>query len=233
MPYIGRQVDALARERLRAGGTLLIVGDPLSGASRTCFEALRAVWGRAVLLGSEESEPASAELSALWLDDLGSRLPHAPIVDRLDALAHRTRLRIAATITAVDHALWSPLLPELFTRLGPPVRLSRLLAPDEANRAATLLPDRDLSHGIPAALGAPAEALQRWSRTADCPFEPTGIACRLGEAVRRACLELAAMGVAGPIPLDAVRVLALGSGRRVPGRSAAPGRRAPRSSRRR
>jgi hypothetical protein len=76
--YVPRDVDGGLRERLAAGGFVLLVGDSTAGKTRAAFEAMAATLPKHVLVcpSSRESvsvavtQAAQARRCVLWLDDL-------------------------------------------------------------------------------------------------------------------------------------------------------------------
>ncbi|WP_225793641.1 tetratricopeptide repeat protein [Streptomyces aculeolatus] len=76
--YVGRDIDAELRERLAAGGFVLLIGDSTAGKSRAAYEAMRAVLPHHVLIAPRDRAALPAALAraaemkrcVLWLSDL-------------------------------------------------------------------------------------------------------------------------------------------------------------------
>ena len=76
--YIPRDVDGELRERLAAGGFVLLVGDSTAGKSRTAFEAVSGTLAGHVLICPSGRDAIAAAVGraalerrcVLWLDDL-------------------------------------------------------------------------------------------------------------------------------------------------------------------
>src|SRR3984957_16390183 len=113
--YVPRDVDARLRERLAAGGFVLVVGDSTAGKTRAAFEAMAATLPKHVLVcpsgraaGSVEAvQAASSRPCVLWLDDLerflGSGGLTAAQLGRLIIGAGHHRV-ILATLRAAEEA---------------------------------------------------------------------------------------------------------------------------------
>jgi tetratricopeptide (TPR) repeat protein len=199
-PYVRRAADHLARKRLRKQGTLLLVGEPASGVSRTAFEAAVDVWPHLLLVAPDPSR-SDAPRHALEHLDLLDRLPRRGAVlwlDRIDrwlpdglpaGLLRRCReefgVRIVATISARRYAESAAMCPELFAEFGElgPV-LGRLPTEQERHEAHDLYPGVDFSEGIATAFTATGFLLATLrSGYGDCPFEPSEVECPLARAV--------------------------------------------------
>ena len=80
--YVPRDFDAVLRQRLAAGGFVLLVGDSTAGKSRAAFEALAAMLAGHLLICPANRDAvvvaitraAQARRCVLWLDDLESYL---------------------------------------------------------------------------------------------------------------------------------------------------------------
>jgi hypothetical protein len=113
--YVPRDVDGGLRERLAAGGFVLLVGDSTAGKTRAAFEAMAATLPKHVLVcpSSRESvsvavtQAAQARRCVLWLDDLerflGSGGLTAAQLGRLIIGAGQNRV-ILATLRAAEEA---------------------------------------------------------------------------------------------------------------------------------
>ncbi|WP_129308738.1 sel1 repeat family protein [Streptomyces sp. L2] len=111
-PYVAREADAGLAERVRAGGPVVVTGEPLAGKSRTAWEALRAVLPPtarvyapspgADLSGLPDAVRGRPGRYALWLDELDGYLGE----HGLDAglLAQLAALRVPVVATMSDEA---------------------------------------------------------------------------------------------------------------------------------
>ena len=80
--YIPRDADTELRERLAAGGFVLLIGDSTAGKTRAAFEAIRGPLADHVLISPAAREAVAAAVGAaarelrcvLWLDDLETYL---------------------------------------------------------------------------------------------------------------------------------------------------------------
>ncbi|MFF4991165.1 tetratricopeptide repeat protein [Streptosporangium saharense] len=76
--YVPRDIDDQVRERLAAGGFVLLVGDSTAGKSRTAYEAVRATLPDHVLIAPHDRTALAAAIehtvragrAVLWLSDL-------------------------------------------------------------------------------------------------------------------------------------------------------------------
>jgi tetratricopeptide (TPR) repeat protein len=114
--YIPRDLDGELRERLAAGGFVLLVGDSTAGKTRMAFEAMQATLPGHTLVApvgvdaipAAVSQAAEARRCVLWLDDLGRFLGPGGIsaaqVGRLLRGGGNHRV-IVATIRAAEEAL--------------------------------------------------------------------------------------------------------------------------------
>src|SRR5262249_16226062 len=76
--YVPRDVDGELRERLAAGGFVLLEGDSTAGKSRAAFEAIRAMLSSHVLISPARLDAIAAAVDraaaerrcVLWLDEL-------------------------------------------------------------------------------------------------------------------------------------------------------------------
>jgi hypothetical protein len=59
-PYVGRDADQEYKKRLRAHGSVLLIGEPASGVTRTAFEAVAAVWPRLRVVAPDPDRPDAA-----------------------------------------------------------------------------------------------------------------------------------------------------------------------------
>ena len=80
--YVPRDMDAQLRERLAAGGFVLLIGDSTAGKTRAAFEAVRGTLADHVLIRPSARDAVSAAAAraarerrcVLWLDDLETYL---------------------------------------------------------------------------------------------------------------------------------------------------------------
>ena len=113
--YVPRDVDSRLRERLAAGGFVLLVGDSTAGKTRAAFEAMAATLPKHVLVCPSGREAVSVAVTqaaqtrrcVLWLDDLerflGSGGLTAAQLGRLIIGAGHHRV-ILATLRAAEEA---------------------------------------------------------------------------------------------------------------------------------
>ena len=113
--YVPRDVDSRLRERLAAGGFVLLVGDSTAGKTRAAFEAMAATLPKHVLVCPSGREAVSVAITqaaqtrrcVLWLDDLerflGSGGLTAAQLGRLIIGAGHHRV-ILATLRAAEEA---------------------------------------------------------------------------------------------------------------------------------
>src|SRR5450759_5384865 len=87
-PYVGRDWDAVARERLRARGLVLLIGAPASGVTRTAYEVASGGPTTRVVLAPQASNGLRNALHDLdVLSRLGPPVRLVLWLDRVDAFA--------------------------------------------------------------------------------------------------------------------------------------------------
>jgi tetratricopeptide (TPR) repeat protein len=158
-PYIPRDLDGELRERLAAGGFVLLVGDAAAGKTRMVVEAIQATLPDHTLIAPVEvadiraaiNQAADSRCSVLWLDDLQRFLGPGGITAAdvgwlLDGSGHHRV--IAATIRAAEQVrLTAELRADDRTGHGPrevravldraqQVRIARLFTTSEMERCA-------------------------------------------------------------------------------------------------
>jgi tetratricopeptide (TPR) repeat protein len=171
--YVPRDVDDGLRERLAAGGFVLLVGDSTAGKTRAAFEAMAATLPKHVLVcpSSREAvsvavtQAAQARRCVLWLDDLerflGSGGLTAAQLGRLIIGAGHHRV-ILATLRAVEEARLADAVADADdgardalrdTRQvldqATTIRMARMFSPKELDRARA----RDWDPRVAEALG--------------------------------------------------------------------------------
>ena len=156
--YVPRDIDSHLRERLAAGGFVLLVGDSTAGKSRAAFEAIKGTLTSHLLIcpASRDAVATAVDRAAqerrcvLWLDDLESFLGAggltAAYVGRLLSGEAHHRV-IVATIRATEQARLLAEIPgddaarqvsrdirQVFN-LAHPIRVARMFTSDELARA--------------------------------------------------------------------------------------------------
>jgi tetratricopeptide (TPR) repeat protein len=138
--YVSRDADRRVRERLAAGGAVLIIGEPASGMTRTVFRGLTDAFPRAVVVAPHPSVrdglrraledldvlsqlPSQPRLVALWLDRIDVWLRDGLSASLLQRSAEKARLRgarlrVFATISTRAYREWGPLQPDLFAEFS-------------------------------------------------------------------------------------------------------------------
>jgi tetratricopeptide (TPR) repeat protein len=214
-PYVARDMDQRAIERLQAQGALLLVGAPASGVTRTAYEVTKAQDATRIVLAPEA--PSGLKRAIFDLDVLSWLAPPKRLVlwlDRVDRFREggltaamlrlcRERspgLRVVATIASTRYKVWAAKEPELADMLGDPVTLERLATPGELERATGLYPEMDFSEGIAAAFTATGSLLVRLrAGDSECPFEPAESDCTLARAVVQVTISWAGTGTPRPL----------------------------------
>ena len=216
-PYVGRDWDAVARERLRARGLVLLIGAPASGVTRTAYEVASGGPTTRVVLAPQAPNGLRNALHDL---DVLSRLePPVRLVlwlDRVDAFAddglkaamlRRCRERspglwVVATISTTRYQTWETEQSDAATEFGEPVTLERLPSADERSKAEAAYPGVDFSEGVAAAFTAARALLVRMrAGDGDCPHEPAGSDCPVARAVVAVAISWAGTGTVRPLPM--------------------------------
>jgi tetratricopeptide (TPR) repeat protein len=227
--YIPRDLDGELRERLAAGGFVLLVGDSTAGKTRMAFEAMQATLPDHALIApvgvdaipAAISQAADARRCVLWLDDLGRFLGPGGIsaahVGRLLSGSGHHRV-IVATIRAAEQGLLTgDLREDGRTRQGlrdireildqaRQIRIARLFTTSELERAGA----RDWDPRI-------AEAIRHADRYGIAEYlaagplllrewenarrSSTGTHAR-GAAIVAAAIDIRLAGYSSPIPRD-------------------------------
>jgi tetratricopeptide (TPR) repeat protein len=215
-PYVERDADRSAHEKLRRDGRLLFLGEAASGVTRTAFESARQESVSRVVLAPRTAQSlreAFDELDLLgeldtdrpvlfWLDDV-DRFEDAVSESVIAELLVRVRgSRVIATIGTRDYAAWCDAQPGLARSFGDPVRLKRLASPEEVARAEAVYPGVDFNEGIAPAFSAVGALLRRWQGgLVQCVFEPGEGDCRLAEPVVQAVFDWQMTGTPRPLSL--------------------------------
>jgi hypothetical protein len=217
-PYVERDIDPMARQRLQSQGSVLLVGTPASGVTRTAYQlALTVPTSPLVLV------PQAPHGLTTALDDLDVLTRLAPgtrlllWLDRVDtftkggltaAMLRRCRerspgLRIVATISSIRFEVWATENPSVAQAFGDPVLLERLPSVKELGRAEAAYPGVDFSEGIAAAFTVTATLLKRLQGgDHSCPYEPAGDDCALARVVVEIVLQWAGTDIRRPLPMD-------------------------------
>ncbi|RJL34570.1 tetratricopeptide repeat protein [Bailinhaonella thermotolerans] len=214
--YVPRDADAAVRERLAAGGFVLLLGDSAAGKSRTAYEAVRAALPDHLLLAPHDREGLAAaveravrrEAAVLWLGDLerflgGGGLTRGAIARVTDAGGV-----ILATLRGAEHERLTGggdahAVREVrrILALAHVVRLSRIFSAAERERAAaagdpriTAALRRAGEHGLAEHLAAGPELREDLESGWDAGARPRGA------ALVEAAIDCRRAGFAGPLP---------------------------------
>ena len=226
--YVPRDVDGGLRERLAAGGFVLLVGDSTAGKTRAAFEAMAATLPKHVLVcpSSRESvsvavtQAAQARRCVLWLDDLerflGSGGLTAAQLGRLIIGAGQHRV-ILATLRAAEEARLADAAADADDGVrdalrdtrqvldqAETIRMARMFSPQELDRARA----RDWDPRVAEALGHSreygiAEYLAAGPELLRDWEDARGAAAgrhARGAALVAAAIDLRRAGHTGPIP---------------------------------
>ena len=156
--YVPRDADAELRERLAAGGFVLLIGDSTAGKTRTAFEAVSGTLPNHVLICPSERDgiavavdrAAQERRCVLWLDDLerylgAGGLTAAQLGRLLTGVGHHRV--IVATIRAVERTRITADAPDndagrhalrdirLVLDQAYPIRIARMFTGNELERA--------------------------------------------------------------------------------------------------
>jgi tetratricopeptide (TPR) repeat protein len=216
-PYIVRDVDATARERLRAQGLLLIVGAPASGSTRTAYEAARADPSARVVVAPQapnglrsalDDPDVRPELEAqrrilLWLDRVDTFAGGGLTAAMLRDFRERSPgLRVVATIPMKEYRSWATEESDVADGFGDPLILEREPSEKELGRADAAYPGVDFRQGIAAAFTAVGALLVRLrGGDPDCPFDPEGADCSIARAVVAVAIDWAGTGSLRPLTI--------------------------------
>jgi uncharacterized protein len=218
-PYVSRDIDARLRSRLSAagerGGLVLLVGDSTAGKTRAAFEAMRSVMTNNRVLTPPHNSDLSAlpglidreRLSAvLWLDDLERFLRPRGLTAELFSELVKRRVAIVATMRAEQYQAYSGRVQSAAAvadvlNLVEPIEISRLWSGPELDRVAHQQDERLLeaaahhgAYGIAEYLAAGPPLLLEWRQASRVRGHPRGA------ALVRAAVDLARVGLRGPIP---------------------------------
>ena len=222
-PYVDRDIDQIARKHLQSQGSVLLVGTPASGVTRTAYQLALTVPTSARVLVPVAPRGLMTALGDL---DVLSRLAPGTWLllwlDRVDrftggltaAMLRRCRerspgLRVVATISSIRYEVWATENHSVAEAFGDPILLERLPSEKELGRAEAAYPEVDFSEGIAAAFTVTATLLKRLQGgDHSCPYEPAGDDCALARVVVEMVLEWASTGIRRPLPLDRLSALA-------------------------
>ena len=215
--YVDRDRDALARERLRAQGLLLLIGAPASGVTRTAYEVACGGGTRRVVLAPVAPQGLRQVLDdldvlsrleppvrlILWLDRVDTFAPGGITAELLRRCRQRSPgLWVVATISTTRYKTWATEEASVAAEFGEPVTLERLPSPSELDRAQATYPDVDFSEGIAAAFTAVGALLVRLrAGDGDCPYESPGGDCPVARAVVSLATGWATTGTSRPLPV--------------------------------
>ena len=223
-PYVDRDIDQMARKRLQSHGSVLLVGTPASGVTRTAYQLSLTVPTSPRVLVPEAPQGLTTALGDL---DVLSRLaPGTRLLlwhDRVDTFAkggltaamlrrcseRSPGLRVVATISSIRYEVWATEHHSVAEAFGDPVLLERLPSVKELGRAQAAYPGVDFSEGIAAAFTVTATLLKRLQGgDHSCPYEPAGDDCALARVVVAIVLEWASTDIRRPLPVDRLSGLA-------------------------
>jgi tetratricopeptide (TPR) repeat protein len=222
-PYVERDVDRIARVRLQRLGSVLLIGAPISGVTRSAYELALSTSRRVLVPKTPEglvtalcdldvlsAIPSEATL-LLWLDRV-DKFTEAGLTAAMLARcqAHLPGLRVVSTISSPEYSTWAAenrLVAEAF---GEHVRtLKRKLSPTELERAEAAYPGLDFAEGIAGTFTVAATLLRRLHGGNDqCPYEPDGDDCAFSRAIVEAAAEWASTDIGAPLPAHQLTHLA-------------------------
>jgi hypothetical protein len=189
-PYVSREIDAKLRAAITAGTSVVVVGPPRAGKSRTALEAVRAAASGAAIISPRGPDELRALLAAdphlrvararriLWLDDLPQYVESLdqPALDRLPSYfppperSEHDELSVVATVREEE---WLAMLAasgsagQLARGLADRAEVYRLTPSDPVfeARAGSIYPSVAFPRG-------PGEALASSGMEAEMPERP-------------------------------------------------------------
>ncbi|MGW8813873.1 tetratricopeptide repeat protein [Gordonia terrae] len=217
--YIDRDIDKLAEQRLRKMGSVLLIGDPASGVTRTAYELAKRTVPNSLVIAPRAPDGLRTLLSdhgalstlapetpvLLWFDRIHEFGPKNVTASMLQqCLEHNRGSRIVATVpSGTAYQAWSTDNPRLATQFGEPVRVRRLPSPREIERAQKVYSNIDFTEGIAAAFVALPRLIQHLNAGFhDCPFEPVGGVCDLATELVVAAIQWSGTGTPRALPLE-------------------------------
>ncbi|MFE5703255.1 tetratricopeptide repeat protein [Rhodococcus koreensis] len=221
-PYVERDIDQWARERLQSSGAVLLIGTPASGVTRSAYQlALTAPASSVALIptGPQGLATALGELDVLsrlpsgarpllWLGGIDSFTPGLTSA-MLRRCRERPGMRIVATISSTQYEVWEAENRLLAEEFGEPRLLKRVPSAQELKRAEAAYPGVEFSEGIAAAFTVAAELLkQLHSGDGTCPYERVGDDCALAREVVDIAIGWASTDIGRPLPISQLSVLA-------------------------
>jgi tetratricopeptide (TPR) repeat protein len=224
--YIPRDVDEQLRERLAAGGFVLLVGDSLAGKSRMAREAVSTLPEHVLVypatrdrLSVAVDRAAAERRSVLWLDDLelylgAGGLTPAQLGRLLDDSEHHHV--VVATIRAAEQARITTGAPgndagrqtardiRQVIGMATTIRIDRMFSADELERASARDWDPRIadavahagSYGIAEYIAAGPELMREWE---DARASSEGGHAR-GAALVAAAIDIRRAGYLSPLP---------------------------------
>ena len=197
-PYVEREIDRTLQKAIAAGSSVVVVGPPLAGKSRTALQGIREAAPEATIIAPRGPDELKALLTAdprlqmprgrriLWLDDLPQYVESLdqPALDRLPLCfpapdgAGDGEVTVVATVRDDD---WKAML----AASGSAGQLARgladrasvhLLTPTDAvfeAQASSMYPDMAFPNGPGQALATSGMEIEP-PEPARPPFEPTG-----------------------------------------------------------
>jgi tetratricopeptide (TPR) repeat protein len=223
-PYVERDIDQMARKRLRSHGLVLLVGTPASGVTRTAYQLALTVptsplvlvpvapHGLTTALGDLDvlSRLAPGTRLLLWLDRVDTFTRGGLTAAMLRRCSERSPgLRVVATISSIRYEVWATDNHSVAEAFGDPVLLERLPSANELGRAEAPYPGVDFSEGIAAAFTVTATLLKRLQGgDHSCPYEPAGDDCALARVVVEIVLEWASTDIRRPLLVERLSALA-------------------------
>ena len=223
-PYVDRDIDQTARKRLQSHGSVLLVGTPASGVTRTAYQLALTIPTSPLVLVSAAPHGLTTALGdldvlsrlaprtrlLLWLDRVDTFTKGGLTAATLRRCSERSPgLRVVATISSIRYEVWATENHSVAQAFGDPVLLERLPSVKELGRAEAAYPGVDFSEGIAAAFTVTATLLKRLAGgDHSCPYEPAGDDCALARVVVEMVLEWACTDIRRPFPVDRLYALA-------------------------